>query len=104
VAVADAFDAMTSNRPYRSALTLDEAVARLRAGAGLQWDPVAVGAFLILIVEGRLPNLPELTKASAREPITPAQTGTPRPHLVESERDELRDLDHPAPIRRRRAG
>jgi hypothetical protein len=81
-------------------LALDEAVARLRAGAGLQWDPVAVGAFLILIVEGRLPNLPEL----ARQPITPAQTSTPRPHLVESERDELRDLDHPAPIRRRRTG
>ncbi len=104
VAVADAFDAMTSNRPYRSALPLDEAVARLRAGAGLQWDPVAVGAFLILIVEGRLPNLPELVKAVAGEPITPAQVSSPRPHLVESERDELRDLDHPAPIRRRRTG
>jgi putative nucleotidyltransferase with HDIG domain len=104
VAVADAFDAMTSNRPYRAALPLDEAVARLRAGAGLQWDPIAVGAFLLLIVERRLPNLPELAKASVREPITPAPEGAPRPHLVETERDELRDLDHPAPIRRRRTG
>ncbi|MEP6642498.1 MAG: HD domain-containing phosphohydrolase [Gaiellales bacterium] len=104
VAVADAFDAMTSNRPYRAALPLDEAVARLRAGAGLQWDPIAVGAFLLLVVEGRLPNLPELTKASTREPITAVPPGAPRPHLVEAERDELRDLDHPAPVRRRRAG
>jgi putative nucleotidyltransferase with HDIG domain len=104
VAVADAFDAMTSNRPYRAALPLDEAVARLRAGAGIQWDPIAVGAFLLLIVEERLPNLPDLARASAREPIGAGPTGTPRPHLVETERDELRDLDHPAPIRRRRTG
>jgi hypothetical protein len=95
---------MTSNRPYRAALPLDEAVARLRAGAGLQWDPIAVGAFLLLIVEGRLPNLPELARATARGPITAAPARAPRPHLVETERDELRDLDHPAPIRRRRTG
>jgi putative nucleotidyltransferase with HDIG domain len=104
VAVADAFDAMTSDRPYRSALPLDEAVARLRAGAGLQWDPVAVGAFLLLILEGRLPNLPELARASAGDKITQTQTAIPRPYLVASERDELRDLDHPAPVRRRRTG
>ncbi len=100
VAVADAFDAMTSNRPYRAALPLDEAVARLRAGSGLQWDPVAVGGFLHLIVEGRLPDLPGLADASAREPITSPQTAGSRPHLVGSERDELRDVDHPGPIRR----
>ena len=38
VAVADAFDAMTSDRPYRKALTLDQTRAILRAGAGKQWD------------------------------------------------------------------
>ena len=36
---ADAFDAMTSARPYRSALPLRIAVAELRAGAGTQFDP-----------------------------------------------------------------
>jgi HD-GYP domain-containing protein (c-di-GMP phosphodiesterase class II) len=46
VAVADAFDAMTSARPYRPALSVEEAVSRLRAGAGTQWDPIVVGAFL----------------------------------------------------------
>jgi len=54
VAVADAFDAMTSDRPYRSALSLEEAVARLREGAGRQWDPLAVDALLATLISGRL--------------------------------------------------
>jgi HD-GYP domain-containing protein (c-di-GMP phosphodiesterase class II) len=54
VAVADAFDAMTSDRPYRSALSIEEAVARLRAGAGKQWDPLAVDALLAVLIGGRL--------------------------------------------------
>lgn len=45
-AVADAFDAMTSNRPYRSALTWDEATGELREGRGTQWDPWLVDSFL----------------------------------------------------------
>jgi HD-GYP domain-containing protein (c-di-GMP phosphodiesterase class II) len=37
-AVADAFDAMTSDRPYRKSLTIEEAAHELRAGAGTQFD------------------------------------------------------------------
>jgi putative nucleotidyltransferase with HDIG domain len=55
VAVADAFDAMTSDRPYRGALSVEEATDRLRAGAGRQWDPVVVDALLRLVV-GRHPS------------------------------------------------
>jgi len=36
---ADAFDAMTSARPYRAPLSVEEAVAEVRAGAGTQFDP-----------------------------------------------------------------
>jgi HD-GYP domain-containing protein (c-di-GMP phosphodiesterase class II) len=54
VAVADALDAMTSDRPYRQALSLDEALARFRAGAGRHWDPVVVNAMLGLVESGRL--------------------------------------------------
>jgi putative nucleotidyltransferase with HDIG domain len=54
VAVADAFDAMTSDRPYRRALSVDEAIERFGIGAGRQWDPVVVGAMLGLLREGRL--------------------------------------------------
>ena len=46
LAVADACSAMTSDRPYRLGMTPDRAHALLRAGAGTQWDPACVAAFL----------------------------------------------------------
>jgi putative two-component system response regulator len=46
VSVVDAYDAMSSDRPYRKALAKAEAVRRLRAGAGSQWDPEIVQVFL----------------------------------------------------------
>ena len=45
LAVADAFDAMTSNRPYRQAMDFAKAEAILRGGAGSQWDAAIVEAF-----------------------------------------------------------
>ncbi len=45
-AIADSFDAMTSDRPYRSALSTDEAVAEIVAGSGTQFDPQVVEALL----------------------------------------------------------
>ena len=45
VAVADTFDAVTSSRPYRPALSRREALALLRREAGSQLDPAVVGAF-----------------------------------------------------------
>jgi putative two-component system response regulator len=49
VSVIDAFDAMLSDRPYRRALSLDEAVGRLADGAGTQWDPDIARGFLDLV-------------------------------------------------------
>ncbi len=46
LAVADAYEAMTADRPYRRALGEDEARAELRRGAGTQFDERVVGAFL----------------------------------------------------------
>jgi putative nucleotidyltransferase with HDIG domain len=46
VAVADAFDAMTSTRPYRAAMAMEEAFAELVAKAGTHFDPACVQAFL----------------------------------------------------------
>jgi HD-GYP domain-containing protein (c-di-GMP phosphodiesterase class II) len=48
VAVADAFDAMTSDRPYRKALSLDHAFGELVSKAGSHFDPACVQAFLRL--------------------------------------------------------
>jgi putative nucleotidyltransferase with HDIG domain len=44
LAVADAFDAMTSERPYRSSMTPERAREVLREGRGSQWDPAVVDA------------------------------------------------------------
>ena len=46
LAVADAYDAMTSDRPYRSALSRQEAVDEVRRGSGIQFDAVVVKAFM----------------------------------------------------------
>ncbi len=48
VAVADSFDAMTSDRPYRRGMPLNEALAELAATAGSHFDPTCVAAFLRL--------------------------------------------------------
>ena len=45
MAVADAFDAMTSNRPYRDSLPEEDALAELRQNAGTHFDPRVVAAF-----------------------------------------------------------
>jgi putative nucleotidyltransferase with HDIG domain len=43
--VADSYDAMTSARPYRTALPVDEASRRVHADSGTQFDPAVVKAF-----------------------------------------------------------
>jgi putative nucleotidyltransferase with HDIG domain len=48
VGVADAFDAMTSNRPYRQAMTADTAFAEIEKQKGKQFDPVAAETFLAI--------------------------------------------------------
>lgn len=47
--VVDSFDAMTNDRPYRRALPIDEALAEIRSGAGTQFDPEIVRAFVPLV-------------------------------------------------------
>jgi response regulator RpfG family c-di-GMP phosphodiesterase len=44
--VADAYDAMTSARPYRDALSREQALAEIRLSIGRQFDPVVANAFL----------------------------------------------------------
>jgi diguanylate cyclase (GGDEF)-like protein/putative nucleotidyltransferase with HDIG domain len=46
IGVADAYEAMTSDRPYRDALAVDQAAARLRQGGGRQFDAQVVDALL----------------------------------------------------------
>ncbi len=51
LAVADAFDAMTSNRPYRNGMPVAKAESILRDGAGSQWQPELIEVFLDQISE-----------------------------------------------------
>ena len=55
LAVADAFDAMTSDRPYRRALTHEEALAEVERCAGTQFDPQIASVFLELFAVAELP-------------------------------------------------
>jgi HD-GYP domain-containing protein (c-di-GMP phosphodiesterase class II) len=52
VAIADAFDAMISPRPYRRALTHEHALAEVEHGAGTQFDPVAAKLFVETWAQG----------------------------------------------------
>jgi len=54
LAVADSLDAMTSSRTYRVALSVSEAIRRVREGAGAQYDPRVVVAFDHALADGTL--------------------------------------------------
>ena len=58
ISVADAFNAMTSNRTYRDAMPFSHAVAELNAGANTQFDPDVVAAFLEVLTEEKAHQLP----------------------------------------------
>jgi putative nucleotidyltransferase with HDIG domain len=55
ISICDAYDTMTSHRPYRAALSPDEAMRRMQEGAGTQFDPRLVRIFLTRVIP-RLPN------------------------------------------------
>jgi HD-GYP domain-containing protein (c-di-GMP phosphodiesterase class II) len=54
IAVADVFDAVTSDRPQRRRMSFKDGVALIKKGAGSQFDPEVVAAFLKLVDSGRL--------------------------------------------------
>jgi HD-GYP domain-containing protein (c-di-GMP phosphodiesterase class II) len=54
LAVADSFDAMVSDRPYRAGMGTERACAILRAGRGQQWDSDVVDALMSIV--GEQPN------------------------------------------------
>jgi len=51
LAIADAYDAMTNDRPYRKAMAPEAAIAELKNGAGSQFDPELVELFVALLPE-----------------------------------------------------
>ena len=71
VTVADAFDAMTSNRVYRPAMNLDDAMAELDRHRGRQFDPDIVQALCRLMERGELLPQTETLLPEAPERATP---------------------------------
>lgn len=56
ITLADAYDAMTSDRPYRAALSPEHAIEEIQDKSGSQFDPQVVRAFLKLYKEGKVGN------------------------------------------------
>lgn len=54
IAIADAFDAMTTDRPYRRGLSKDKAIEEIRSVSGKQFDPLAATALIELYAEGKI--------------------------------------------------
>ncbi len=52
LAIVDAFDAMTSDRPYRKAMSSESAIKELKRCAGIQFDPTLIEKFLFLLDNG----------------------------------------------------
>jgi HD-GYP domain-containing protein (c-di-GMP phosphodiesterase class II) len=56
--IADAFDAMTSDRPYRKALSEEDALREIKGMSGIQFRPDFVAIFLDLMKESRVHDAP----------------------------------------------
>ncbi|MGZ8593371.1 MAG: HD-GYP domain-containing protein [Actinomycetota bacterium] len=61
--VADSFDAMTSDRPYRGSMGIERALAEVRDGAGSQFDPEVVRVFVQMVEEGPAEDDPDFAAA-----------------------------------------
>jgi HD-GYP domain-containing protein (c-di-GMP phosphodiesterase class II) len=67
LAIADSFEAMTSARPYRPALSIQEVITELRQGAGLQFDPKLVEVFIDIVESGLPKTAPTSQDASSQQ-------------------------------------
>lgn len=88
IAVADAFDSMTSTRSYRGARGSDEALTELRANAGAQFDPAIVDAIASALARAELAGRPWRGDGTARSGGR-GRIGSDR---AREERERLRDL------------
>jgi HD-GYP domain-containing protein (c-di-GMP phosphodiesterase class II) len=77
VSCCDAFDAMTTDRSYRTAMPLERALAELAAGAGTQFHP-RVAAVLAELVSPQAEAASRSVAAPAPSPLPRAAPATPR--------------------------
>lgn len=78
MAIADAYDTMTSDRAYRRAMSQDEAIAELQHGRGTQWDADLINRFIELLnAEAHLLRLPQSRAAQ----VPPDHAAAHIPHI-----------------------
>ncbi|HET9477942.1 MAG TPA: HD domain-containing phosphohydrolase [Pyrinomonadaceae bacterium] len=78
VAVADTFDAMTTDRPYQKAMKFEDALARIESFVGTRYDPAVVAAFGEACREGQIrPGVVKLKKPQ------PASVPKPEPQMTQ---------------------
>jgi HD-GYP domain-containing protein (c-di-GMP phosphodiesterase class II) len=82
VAVADTFDAMTTDRPYQKAMKFDDALARIESFVGTRYDPAVVAALSEACKEGQI----KPGQVKLRKPAKPVATPqiAPMPPVNES--------------------
>jgi len=78
LAVADAFDAMTSDRPYRPGMALDQAIEELKRNRGTQFDPRVVDAMLEYVESSDFEYDRILTEEDQKELTTVEEPGKAR--------------------------
>jgi HD-GYP domain-containing protein (c-di-GMP phosphodiesterase class II) len=72
VAVADTFDAMTTDRPYQQAMNFEEAIKRIQSFVGTRYDPGVVSAFAEACAEGQIrPGSVKLKRRSVADTKLP---------------------------------
>ncbi len=79
VAVADTFDAMTTDRPYQTAMKFEDAVARIESLVGTRYDPGVVAAFAEACRDGQIrPGSVKLRKRPAADQPVPEASSEQR--------------------------
>ncbi|MCW2972066.1 MAG: hypothetical protein JWN72_339 [Thermoleophilia bacterium] len=92
IAVADAFDAMTSDRPYREALPHDVALEEIALGVGSQFHPEPAHAFLAEMGFDLETQLDSLHASLDDDPATGGRLGSRRPRTRIELGDDFRDV------------
>ena len=91
--VCDAFEAMTSDRPYRLALPLSRATEELRKESGKQFDPKVVEAFLELMEEGEL-----IIESERKHKLTEIKKGLSKNLILSSQSSPQTDKSSKPPL------
>jgi diguanylate cyclase (GGDEF)-like protein len=96
VAIADAYDAMINDRPYKRAITHEQAIAELRRHAGTQFDPEIVELFCDLYADHAPEPDPTIQAIAAadsahRAPLVLPEPSAPRPARKRRASDAGRD-------------